>query len=122
MNKFRISDCQAHIPNCALLPVVSSDSCKMKTMTTAATGFKCFSFSSGININVLFFPSWTFILKYYIKSSDKEYKNLLSVRKSILQVFHMEFTGFVWFEYAKSVMGGRSAFWAPGWRKKDGLL
>ena len=85
MNKFRIPDCQGHIPNCALLLVVCSACCKMKTMTIAATCFNCFIFcsSSCININVHSFPSWTLILKYYIKNSNKEYKTHLSVKKSI---------------------------------------
>ena len=81
MNKFSISDCQAHIPNCALLLLVCSASCKTKTMSTDATCFSCFAFGSSgdINMNVLppsFFASWTFNLNYYIKSSKREFKNL----------------------------------------------
>lgn len=86
MNKFSISDCQAHIPNCALLLLVCSASCRMKTMSTDATCFSCcfFESSGDININVLRFPSpnsWTFILSYYIKSSDKKYKNLFEYQE-----------------------------------------
>lgn len=46
MNKFSISDCQAHIPNCALLHSVCSASCKTKTMPPDATYFSCFSLVS----------------------------------------------------------------------------
>lgn len=53
---------------------------------------------------LLFFPSWTFILKHYIMNSDN-IKIFLSVKKIILQAFLMEFAEFIWFEHAKSVMG-----------------
>lgn len=122
VNKFSVSDSQAHIPNRALLLLVCSASCKTKTMTTDATCFNCFffSFSSGINIKVPL-ASWTFFRQYYIKSNDS-IKIFLSARKSIVQVFLVEFTGFIWFERRKSVMGRRNELWVLGWRWKHEIL